>query len=114
MTNLEEAWGDHLMSTHKPDLAVAHYIEAGRMSTALTAAVDAQQWDKAADILDVVGQNDVSQDQFQQLGRYYASIKQIDKAERFFLQGKLSMDVIKMHIDAGQLNKLGFFCQVRN
>ena len=90
------------MNTHKPEMAISHYIEAGRMSTALKAAVDAQQWDKAADILDVLGVNNVSQEHFKQLGKYYASIKQYEKAEKFYLQGKLHMDVIKMHIDAGK------------
>ena len=102
VTMLEESWGDHLMSTHKPDLAIAHYIEAGKMPTALRAAIEAQQWEKAADILEVVGESNVEPQHFQMLGRYYATTRAYDKAEKFFLRGKLPMEVVKMYISVGK------------
>ena len=101
VTSLEESWGDHLMAYHRPDQAVAHYIEAGRMTTALRAAIQAQQWEKAADILDVVGESKVEPDQFQLLGKHYASVRSYDKAEKFFLRGQLPLKVVEMYIKAG-------------
>ena len=101
MISLEESWGDHLMSIHKPDMAVSHYIEAGQMSVALKAAIDAQQWQRAADIIDVVGEDNVPAEHYSLLGRYYASIKMYDPAEKFFTLAKLPVEVIKMHVAAG-------------
>ena len=101
VTLLEESWGDYLMSVHRAEQAVAHYIEAGKMPTALRAAVEAQQWEKAADILEVVGESNVDPEHFQLLGRYYATIKAYDKAEKFFLRGKMPMEVVKMYISVG-------------
>lgn len=101
MTALEESWGDHLMSIHKPDMAVSHYIEAGKMSVALKAAIDAQQWQRAADIIDVVGEDNVPAEHYSLLGRYYASVRMYDPAEKFFTLAKLPVEVIKMHVAAG-------------
>lgn len=98
VTFLEELWGDYLMSTHRPEQAIAHYIEAGKMTTALRAAIEAHQWEKAADILEVVGESNVEPEHFQMLGRYYATVRAYEKAEKFFMKGKLPMEVVKMYI----------------
>ena len=71
------------------------------MANALQAAVEAQQWEKAGDILDALNDSSVPQDNFKQLGRYYSTVKMYDKAEKYFLRGKLHMEVIKMHIHSG-------------
>lgn len=105
MTSLEGSWGDYLTSIHRPDQAVSHYIEAGRMGTALRAAIDAKQWEKAADLLDVVGEANVEPAQFQLLGRYYASVRSYEKAEKFFLRGKMPIEVVQMYVEAGQWSR---------
>lgn len=102
VTSLEGSWGDYLTSIHRPDQAVSHYIEAGRMGTALRAAIDAKQWEKAADLLDVVGESNVEPAQFQLLGRYYAAVRAYEKAEKFFVRGGFPLEVINMYIEAGQ------------
>jgi hypothetical protein len=43
VTLLDELWGDYLITTHRPEKALAHYLEAGKMTTALRAAIDAHQ-----------------------------------------------------------------------
>jgi len=106
--SLEENWGDHLMSIYKPDMAVSHYIEAGKMSVALKAAIDAQQWQRAADIIDVVGEDNVPAEHYSLLGRYYASVKMYDPAEKFFTLAKLPLEVIKMHIITGHFHLIIF------
>ena len=73
------------------------------MTTALRAAIDAHQWEKAADILEVVGESNVEPEHFQMLGRYYATIRAYEKAEKFFIQGKLPVEVVKMYISAGKI-----------
>lgn len=50
---LEEQWGDYLVNSQQLDAAINHYIEAGKMSKALDAAVGARQWRKAEQIIQV-------------------------------------------------------------
>ena len=53
VVNLEELWGDHLVHSQQLDAAINHYIEAGKMTKALDAAVGARQWRKAEQIIQV-------------------------------------------------------------
>lgn len=51
VVSLEEQWGDFLVNSQQLDAAINHYIEAGKMSKALDAAVGAKQWRKAEQII---------------------------------------------------------------
>lgn len=53
VTDLEEAWGDHLVNLKQPDAAVNHFIEAGKTVKALEAAVAAKRWKEAVRIIQV-------------------------------------------------------------
>ena len=53
VVQLEEEWGDHLVSRRELDAAISHYIEAGKTIKALDAAVSARQWKKAMQIVQV-------------------------------------------------------------
>ena len=53
VVQLEEEWGDYLVSKREMDAAISHYIEAGRTIKALDAAVHARQWKKAMQIVQV-------------------------------------------------------------
>lgn len=105
VTSLEESWGNHLASTHRPDQAISHYIEAGKMTIALRAAIEARQWEKAADILEVIGESNVEPQQYQLLGNYYATTRAYEKAEKFYLKGNMPMQVVKMYIGVGQWSR---------
>lgn len=48
--NLEEEWGDWLVSKRQWDASISHYIEAGATVKALEAAVGAKQWRKALQV----------------------------------------------------------------
>ena len=50
---LEEEWGDYLSSNRQYDAATNHYIEAGRLTKALDAAIESRQWKKALQIVEV-------------------------------------------------------------
>lgn len=50
VTNLEEEWGDWLVSRRQTDASISHYIEAGATGKALEAAVTAKQWRKAVQV----------------------------------------------------------------
>lgn len=51
---LEQQWGEYLMERRQWGAAVAHLIEAGDSKGALSAAVRAQQWAKALQIIQVI------------------------------------------------------------
>lgn len=51
VTNLEEEWGDWLVTKRQTDASISHYIEAGATFKALEAAVNAKQWRKAVQVL---------------------------------------------------------------
>ena len=53
VVHLEEEWGDHLADSKQLDAAINHYIEAGRTLKALDAAINARQWKKAVQIIQV-------------------------------------------------------------
>lgn len=53
MVQLEEEWGDELLSNKQADAAISHFIEAGRTIKALDAAITARQWKKAMHIIEV-------------------------------------------------------------
>lgn len=53
VVSLEEEWGDYLAESKQMDAAINHYIEAGRTLKALDAAINAKQWKKAVQIIQV-------------------------------------------------------------
>lgn len=52
MVDLEEEWGDWLMSQKQTDAAINHFIEAGQSLKAVEAAIRVRQFGKAAGIID--------------------------------------------------------------
>ena len=54
MVELEELWGDYLVSRKSPDAAVNHFTEAGAYLKAIQAAIDCRQWAKAAQIVETL------------------------------------------------------------
>lgn len=54
VVSLEKEWGHVLVETGHYDAAINHFIEAGETSLALNAAVNAHQWRKALQIIQVI------------------------------------------------------------
>merc|ERR1719157_341512 len=52
IVQLEQEWGDWLVSQRQVDAAINHYIEAGASTKAIDAAMSARQWHKAEQLLD--------------------------------------------------------------
>ena len=86
----------------------------GKKCAFLRAAIEAQQWQRAAEILDVVGESNVDADHFKLLGQYYASAKMYDRAENFFIKGNFKTEAIKMYITAGLAFHLLFIGKIIN
>lgn len=53
VVGLERDWGKHLAASSHYDAAINHFIEAGETMLALKAAIDARQWRKALQIIQV-------------------------------------------------------------
>lgn len=52
VVEIEEEWGDWLMSQKSMDAAINHFIEAGKSLKAIEAAIQCRQFTKAAGIID--------------------------------------------------------------
>lgn len=48
---LEEKWGDHLVSIKQTESAVSHYIDAGASRKAIESSISSRQWKIAIDLL---------------------------------------------------------------
>jgi len=57
VVKLEEDWGDYLVSQKQLDAAINHYIEAGCSIKAIEAAIQARQWNKAVQIVELQDDN---------------------------------------------------------
>ncbi len=99
---LEEEWGDYLADSKQLDAAINHYIEAGRTMKALEAAISARQWKKAVQIIQVIDDQsgDLNKHYFQ-LGQHFASTREFQLAERFYLEGNMHKQAIEMYNSAG-------------
>ncbi|KAG8230355.1 hypothetical protein J437_LFUL000626 [Ladona fulva] len=103
---VEEEWGDHLVQKEqRPDAALAHFIEAGRTLKALETSVNARQWKKAAQIIQVIEDTDSVLKYYEIISNHFISVKDYDKAEELYLMAKMYKEAVEMHIDAGQWEK---------
>ncbi|XP_046396687.1 intraflagellar transport protein 172 homolog [Ischnura elegans] len=103
---LEEEWGDHLVeSEERPDAALAHYIEAGRNVKALETAVNARQWKKAAQIIQVIDDTNTVMKYYEMIAKHFVSAKDYSVAEELYLKAGLYKDAVEMHIEAGHWEK---------
>jgi intraflagellar transport protein 172 len=101
VVTLEEDWGDHLVSQKQYDAAIKHFIQAGANEKAIEAAIQARQWSKAVQIIDVQDQ-EVGQKYYQQVAEHYASVKNFELAERYFTKAGMERQLEQMYFDAGQ------------
>ncbi|VDD80059.1 unnamed protein product [Mesocestoides corti] len=100
---LEEEWGNHLASQRQLDAAVHHFVEAGSYIKALDAAVKANQWTKAAEILEGIEDTraeNVAPYQLE-LAHHYAQKKEFLLAEKAYLKAKAPKSAIEMYTNAG-------------
>ncbi|ORC89482.1 intraflagellar transport protein 172 [Trypanosoma theileri] len=105
VTELEEAWGDYLVSQKHVDQAINHYIEAKKYSKAVKAAIDSRQWSKATNILEsqVVGaDNDQTVKGFyKNIAHHYEELHQYSDAEKFYIKAGSINDAVEMYNRAG-------------
>ena len=54
VVELQELWGDHLVSQKQVDMAINHYIEAKVYQKAIEAALNARQFSRALQLVDAI------------------------------------------------------------
>ena len=102
VVTLEEEWGDHLADNKQLDAAINHYIEAGRTLKALEAAINARQWKKAVQIIQVIDDDNGELNKYHyKLGQHFAGVGEYKMAERFYLDGSMHRQAIEMYNSAG-------------
>ena len=104
VVELEELWGDYLVSRKSPDAAIAHYSEAFAYVKAIEAAISCRQWAKAAQIVETQ-QPEEAKPYYQQIAKHYESARSYDEAERFYLRAGNPQDVVEMYSKVNKWEK---------
>ncbi|XP_043216719.1 intraflagellar transport protein 172 homolog isoform X2 [Amphibalanus amphitrite] len=111
VVQLEEEWGDYLVSKREMDAAISHYIEAGKTIKALDAAVHARQWKKAMQIVQAAGGEQDISPYLLKLGNHFAQIGDHATAEKLFMDGGMFKEAIEMYNNAGKWDKAHYIAR---
>mmetsp|Transcript_43192 Transcript_43192/g.92156 ORF Transcript_43192/g.92156 Transcript_43192/m.92156 type:complete len:1765 (-) Transcript_43192:92-5386(-) len=108
VVQLEEEWGDWLVSQRQVDAAINHYIEAGASTKAIDAAMSARQWHKAEQLLDqasIGAEPHFALPFYEKLASHYASSRQFEQAERAFVKSSRPQKAVSMYVEVAQYEK---------
>ncbi|XP_067032279.1 intraflagellar transport protein 172 homolog isoform X2 [Acropora muricata] len=115
VVKLEEAWGDYLVSQKQLDAAINHYIEAGCSIKAIETAIQARQWNKAVQIVDLQDDN-VAKRYYHDIAQHYSQVREYKLAEKYFVKGGDPRDAIEMYTKANMYeaaHKLAVECMTQ-
>lgn len=90
-----------MVSIKQTQAAINHYIEAEKIPKAIEAAIISREWNKAIQLL-THQTPEVARPFFRQIAKHYASIRQYDFAEKYFLKAALPIDAFEMYAQAGK------------
>lgn len=105
VTNLEEEWGDWLVSKRQLDASISHYIEAAATTKAFEAAVGAKQWRKAVQIAKVLDEPEEIRKHAPDLADHLSQIGDLNTAEDILLRAELYREAITLLNKHGQWEK---------
>lgn len=100
VVELQEQWGDYLVAQKQIDMAINHFIEAKGFQKAIEAALNARQYPKALQLVDVID-SESSKPYYKQLARHYESTAQYDLAERCYISADQAQLAVEMHTKLG-------------
>ena len=86
------------------DAAINHFIEAGQYVKAIEAAIQARQWSKAGQIVDMQ-EDDVAERYFKLIGQHFDETKHFDKAERYYIKAGCHQMAVEMYTRANKWDK---------
>ncbi|CAD7965624.1 unnamed protein product [Amoebophrya sp. A120] len=104
---LEEQWGDYLVSQKQTDAAIHHYIEAGCSLKAIDSAMNARQWHKAEQLLESThgGDASVCLPFYEKLAGFYEKSRQFPEAERSYLKSGKPQKAVQMYVEHQMFDK---------
>lgn len=106
VVSLEKDWGHHLVGAGHYDAAINHFIEAGETGHALNAAINARQWRKALQIVQVIENDDPEiRKQCRKLGEHFASVGDGNLAENLFLRAGDPRRAVEVHVASGNWSR---------
>jgi intraflagellar transport protein 172 len=82
------------------DAASNHYIQAGVYLKAITAAVEAKQWNKAVQILNQLETRD-AKPFFKRIAQHFVEVKEYKEAEKYFQSAGYTSEAVAMWNAAG-------------
>ena len=100
VVELQEKWGDYLVSIRQVDMAINHYIEAKVYQKAIESALSARQYPRAMQLVKVIDDN-MSHPYYLTLARYYEESGQYDQAEKCYLASGEHSLAVSMHTKLG-------------
>ena len=104
VVKLEDQYGEYLIGEGRdPSSAISHFIEAGKTERALEAAIQGNQFKKAAEIASVL--NKLSPHLGKPIAEYYASKGRIDSAVEIYLICNCVSEAILLLNEHNQLNR---------
>lgn len=104
VVELEEKYGDLLVSQKQLDMAISHYIEAKATQKAIEAALNAKQHSRALQLLDNTG-SEAYRPYYKQIARYYEEIGQYEIAQRCFVNADQPQLAVEMLTHLGRWEK---------
>lgn len=100
VVELQEQWGDYLVSQKQIDMAINHYIEAKVFHKAIEAAMNARQFSRALQLVDAID-SESSRPYYKQLARHYEEVGSYDLAERCYVSADQPQYAVEMHTRLG-------------
>lgn len=101
VVNLEEEWGDWLVSQKQLDLSIEHYVQAGIFNKAIEAAINARKWNRAVQLI-ANQPPEISRPYYKQIAKHYSEIRQLDLAEKYFINAGEFVEVFEMYVKANK------------
>ncbi|CAK9818338.1 Intraflagellar transport protein 172 homolog [Anthophora plagiata] len=106
VVDLERNWGKHLVSAAHYDAAINHFIEAGETALALDAAINARQWRKGLQIMQVIEIDDPTiRKQCEKMAEYFASIGEKNLAEKLFIRAGDPRRAVDVHVQSNNWSR---------
>jgi intraflagellar transport protein 172 len=99
VVELQESWGDWLVSQKQVDMAINHFIEANASTKAIEAALSARQWQKAAQFAENLDL-EAARPYYKRIARHYEQCKQMDEAEKYFIAAQAPKLAVEMFTKA--------------
>jgi intraflagellar transport protein 172 len=100
VVELQEMWGDYLVSQKQVDMAINHYIEAKVYRKAIESAINARQYSRAMQLVDAVD-TETARPYYKQLARYYEDIRNYELAEKCYVAADIPQLAVEMHTRLG-------------